>query len=131
MRHSNSHVGEPLPISKAGHLSTAASDSSVILLTLNGMMFHRDYLCIVNHPLLMELRGLTTASWELAEQALQLLLMDVHLDFALYDERLPAEGAVNFSVENDRQTFLGNGVDASLLRYMGGLSGIGYARTAT
>ena len=119
-RGSNSHMGEPLAISKVSNLSTAASDSSVILLTLNGMMFHRDYLCLVNHPLLKELRGLTTSSWELAEQALQLLLMDVHLNFAFYDERLLSEGTVNFSVENDRQTFFGQGVDASLLPYMGG-----------
>ena len=66
-----------------------------LLLDINGLVFHRNYLCFLNHPILAQMRQLSSISWQLAEFGLTLAVMDAHISMEWYQPRLTTEDSTH------------------------------------
>ncbi|GKY95014.1 hypothetical protein MPSEU_000466700 [Mayamaea pseudoterrestris] len=67
--------------------SATTAQGSFFVFDMNGLIFHRDSLCLLNHPVLGELHQLTAFSWAASELALSILLVHLHDGFDMYELR--------------------------------------------
>lgn len=84
----NTTIGPLMPLHQE---NVQDENTSVLVLPdLNGVLFPRNFLCVLNHPILDEIRRISSSSWDVSNLAVSLLVPNLHTGFAVYMDRRPS-----------------------------------------